>query len=267
MKKLILFWIIAVVVTLAAAYYQRVTGPTYPISNEFIFGDKTYNYKFDRSHGGDGDHFVMVEIDDQSVTGVLQWKRYKTNDEWHEVEMKNEDGKLTGYLPHQPPAGKLLYRVILKSENEKRIIPSEPVIIRLKGDVPLFILIPHVIFIFGAMLLSNRTALECFVEKSSLKKYTLWTFGILIIGGMILGPVVQKYAFGEFWTGFPYGTDLTDNKTLIAFIGWMVALIAVFKSQKPKWYILVAAVIMFIIFIIPHSMFGSELDYSTLNGK
>ncbi len=177
MKKHILFWIIAVVVTLAAAYYQRVTGPTYPISGQFNFADKTYNYKFDRSHGGDTDNKVSVEIDDQSVTGVLQWKRYKTNDEWHEVEMKNEGGTLTGFLPHQPPAGKLLYRVILKSENEERIIPSEPVIIRFKGEVPLFILIPHVIFIFGAMLLSNRTALECFVEKPNLKKYTLWTFG------------------------------------------------------------------------------------------
>ncbi len=93
----------------------------------------------------------------------------------------------------------------------------------------------------------------------------IWQF--LLLGGMILGPVVQKYAFGEFWTGFPYGTDLTDNKTLIAFIGWIIALIAVFRSQKPKWYILIAAIIMFIIFIIPHSLLGSELDYSTLNDK
>jgi hypothetical protein len=50
---------------------------------------------------------------------------------------------------------------------------------------------------------------------------------------MILGPVVQKFAFGEYWTGFPFGTDLTDNKTLIAFIGWIIALVAVFKSEKP----------------------------------
>lgn len=265
MKKSVLFWILALLITLAAAYYQRLTGPTYPISSKFVFINETYSYRFDRSHGGDNDHKVTLKVNDPYISGTLQWKRYKTNDDWHFVEMENKDGELSGYLPHQPPAGKLMYQVILKSGDKNKIIPAEPVIIRFKGDVPLFILIPHVIFIFGAMLLSNRTAFECFIKNPNLKKYTIWTFIILFIGGMILGPVVQKYAFGEFWTGFPFGTDLTDNKTLIAFIGWIVALIAVFKSDKPKWYVLVAAIIMFIIFIIPHSLLGSELDYSKLN--
>jgi hypothetical protein len=40
---------------------------------------------------------------------------------------------------------------------------------------------------------------------------------------MILGPVVQYYAFGEFWTGVPFGWDLTDNKTLVAVIFWALA--------------------------------------------
>lgn len=265
MKKSVLFWILALIITLAAAYYQRLTGPTYPINGKYVFNDQTYSYRFDRSHGGDTDHKVVVKVNDSSISGTLQWKRYKTNDDWHFIEMENRSGEIVGYLPNQPPAGKLLYQVILKSFDKIKIIPAEPVIIRFKGDVPLFILIPHVIFIFGAMLLSNRTAFECFVEKPNLKKYTVWTFIILLIGGMILGPVVQKFAFGEYWTGFPFGTDLTDNKTLIAFIGWIIALIAIFKSEKPKWFVIVAAIIMFIIFIIPHSLLGSELDYNTLN--
>lgn len=265
MKKSVLFWILALLITLAAAYYQRITGPTYPVSGSFIFNSETYSYRFDRSHGGDTDHKVTVNVNDVSVSGTLQWKRYKTNDDWHFVEMENNSGEMVGYLPNQPPAGKLLYQIIIETNENKKILPAEPVIIRFKGNVPLFILIPHVIFIFGAMLLSNRTAFECFIEKPNLKKYTIWTFIILFIGGMILGPVVQKYAFGEFWTGFPFGTDLTDNKTLIAFIGWLAALIAVYKSEKPKLYILVAAIIMFIIFIIPHSLLGSELDYNSLD--
>ena len=39
---------------------------------------------------------------------------------------------------------------------------------------------------------------------------------LLAVGGFILGPLVQNYAFGELWTGVPFGWDLTDNKTLIA---------------------------------------------------
>jgi len=264
MKKSVLFWLLALAITLAAAYYQRSTGPTYPIENKFTFYGKNFSYKFDRSHGGDSDHPVSVEVQDHIINGTLKWKRFKTNDEWNFIRMQNEDGKLLAYLPNQPPAGKLEYQVILSAVESEKIIPAKPVVIRFKGDVPPLVLIPHIIFIFAAMFLSNRTALECFVEKPKLKKYTVWTFILLLLGGMILGPIVQKYAFGEYWTGFPFGHDLTDNKTLIAFIGWIAALIAVFKSEKPKWYILIAAIIMFIIFIIPHSLFGSELDYSKL---
>ena len=79
---------------------------------------------------------------------------------------------------------------------------------------------------------------------------------------MILGPIVQKYAFGEFWAGIPYGWDLTDNKTLIAFVAWIVAIVFNRKKQK-RWLIVVAALVTIIIFSIPHSMYGSELNYQT----
>ena len=40
-------------------------------------------------------------------------------------------------------------------------------------------------------------------------------FATLGLGGMILGPIVQKYAFGAYWTGIPFGHDLTDAKNLV----------------------------------------------------
>ena len=82
---------------------------------------------------------------------------------------------------------------------------------------------------------------------------------------MIFGPIMQKYAFGEFWTGVPFGIDLTDNKTLIAVIGWIIALIAIKKSSNPKGWIIFASVLMFIIYLIPHSVLGSELDYNEID--
>ena len=96
------------------------------------------------------------------------------------------------------------------------------------------IIIPHVILIFMAMLFSTRTGLEFFNKEPNYKKLAYWTFGLLILGGMIFGPIMQKYAFGAFWTGVPFGIDLTDNKTLIAVIGWIIALVAIKKSAKPK---------------------------------
>jgi hypothetical protein len=112
------------------------------------------------------------------------------------------------------------------------------------------------------MLFSTGSALLAMVKVPSFRKYGIWTLILLSAGGMILGPVVQKFAFGELWTGVPFGWDLTDNKTLIAFLFWLLAVIMNLKKERPQYTIL-AAVILLLVYSIPHSLFGSELDYET----
>ncbi|MBI4877207.1 MAG: hypothetical protein HY822_21445, partial [Acidobacteria bacterium] len=93
---------------------------------------------------------------------------------------------------------------------------------------------------------------------------TLWTVGFLLVGGMILGPVVQKYAFDAFWTGWPFGHDLTDNKTAVAFVAWVGAWVASARSRNPRRWMVFAALVTLAVFLIPHSVLGSELDYSKM---
>jgi hypothetical protein len=137
-----------------------------------------------------------------------------------------------------------------------------PVVIRFKGSVPSFVLIPHIIFMFIAMIFSTGAGFLSIIKHPSYKKYALYTLILLTVGGMILGPVVQKYAFGELWTGIPFGWDLTDNKTLIALLFWVLAVYMSWKYDKPL-YTALAALVLLLIFSIPHSMFGSELDYAS----
>jgi hypothetical protein len=267
MNRSVLFWIVAIVITVLSAYYQRVTGPTYPLSGKILIDNQQIDYHLLTSHNSSDDCLIKIDIKDDSYSGFLEWKRFKTNDEFTKVVMTNRDGILSASLPKQPPAGKLQYRIILQKDNESFEIPTEQkfVVIRFKGEVPLYILIPHIIVMFGAMLLSTRTGLEVFNKGPRLKIFTIWTIALLIIGGMILGPITQYYAFGEFWTGIPFGIDLTDNKTLIALIGWLIAAFALKKSSNPKWWIIGASVLVFIVFLIPHSVLGSELDYNKID--
>jgi hypothetical protein len=60
------------------------------------------------------------------------------------------------------------------------------------------------------------------------------------------------------------GFDLTDNKTLIAMLGWVAALIAGRGSKPARAWIVAASVLMLVVFMIPHSLFGSELKYADL---
>ncbi len=266
MKKKIILWILAVLITIVTAIYQRVTGPTYPISGKVKLAEQEIDYKLNRSHGGNDDYKIEIKVNDSNINGTLYFKRYKTQDDWTLVKMGHEGSNLTASLPYQPPAGKLEYYLELNDENAKAKFPSDnSVVIRFKGAVPSNILIPHIIGMVLAMLLSNRTGLEFFNKNANFKKLTLWTIGFLLVGGLIFGPIVQKYAFGEYWTGFPFGHDLTDNKTLIAFIGWLVALFMYGKSKVPKIWALFGAIILLVVYLIPHSVMGSEIDYNKLD--
>jgi len=264
MKRSVLFWFLAVIITLLSAYYQRVTGPSYPFSNKINIDNQEIAFHLDRSHSSSGDCEIKIETNNPSLSGILEWKRFKTDDDFTKVELKNEKGLLSASLPKQPAAGKLQYRITLNNNNAVYEIPAEEkyVIIRYKDDVPLFILIPHIIAMFGTMLLSTRTGFEILNKEPRLKIYIYWTIGFLITGGMILGPITQLYAFGALWTGIPFGIDLTDNKTLIALIGWLVAAFMLKRSPKPERWVLGASVLLFLIYLIPHSVLGSELDYN-----
>jgi hypothetical protein len=266
MKRTTLLWILSFVVTVVVAVFQRVTGPSYPLSGTCTLGETVVPFRLERSHGGESDAPVSIRTDDNQIHGALEWKRFKTIDVWRSVPMVHDHGVLTAMLPHQPPAGKLQYRIQLTRGDLTETVPgAEPVTIRFRGGVPLWVLIPHVIFMFSAMLFSTRAGLEFFNSEPNLEKLALWTVGLLFLGGLLLGPAVQWYAFDAWWTGWPSGTDLTDNKTAVALLGWIIALVAIHRRRHERVWALGASLLLLVVYLIPHSMLGSELDYSTLD--
>ncbi len=258
-------WTIAILIFLASAVYQRLTGPTYPVRGSAEVAGETVRYRLARSHGGPTDFTVSLRVPTDTISATIAYKRYKTRDPWTEIQMVRQGEILSADLPHQPPAGKLQYRITLQAGAERIAIPSdEPIVIRFKGAVPLPILLAHIFFMSVAMILSNRTGLEAIRSGPNIRTQILATLVTLFIGGLILGPIVQWYAFGAFWAGWPFGHDLTDNKTLVAFIFWVVALIAVRRQRGARFWTVTAALVTLAIYLIPHSVLGSELDYSEM---
>jgi hypothetical protein len=96
-----------------------------------------------------------------------------------------------------------------------------------------------------------------------MRRYAYLTCGALLLGGFILGPLVQRYAFGAWWTGVPFGWDLTDNKTLIAGLAWSWAVVRMRGGREARGAILAAALVTLAVFSVPHSMFGSQIDWRT----
>ena len=256
MKKYV-YWLLAIVITLVLSIYQRMTGPTHPKRVAVELNGESYKIKLPRS-GVQHDEILTLKGVPSNTNAQLHYRRYPTSDDYTTVNFVWKDGEYQAVLPVQPVAGKLQYYITVDGKDYPA---DEPLVIRFRNDVPAYILVPHILLMFAAMLFAVYTFLLVITRKT----YRRWlkiTVGTLFVGGFILGPLVQHVAFGPWWAGFPYGTDLTDNKTLLSFL-FFVAALATMKWKYNKWVVGLAVLFMIVIFSIPHSTYGSEYDYTT----
>ena len=217
MKK-VLFWILAVVITLGASIYQRKTGPTNPKYETVNLAGEEYRFKLPRS-GGETDCSVvlkgfgtpaMIDSLGLQVDAVMYWRKYPGGGDYTAVKMLPAEDGLTAFLPVQPAAGKLEYYIELQTfrkddtqslSTRTMLGYADPLIIRFKSDVPAWALIPHILCMFISMLFGAYAFLCALGNMPQYRKYTLLSFWLLVLGGFVFGPIVQKYAFDIFWSG------------------------------------------------------------------
>lgn len=267
-SKSIIFWVLSFLLMAGAAIHQRGTGPTYPVRGKIQIGQDEIKYRLIRTWEGDTDARIIIKAPSQDIEGLSRHKRFRSHDDWSEkIPMVREGENLIAYLPNLPPAGKMTYEIYLGSGGNFVNLTKEPSILRYKGVVPKAVLIPHIFIIFLAMMFSTRTGFEALTKGKNLVNYAMWTVILFGIGGMIFGPIIQKFAFGAFWTGWPFGTDLTDNKSLATFVIWVMAWLQVRRNPNRRGWVIVASLALIATFLIPHSMMGSELDFTEIDAQ
>jgi hypothetical protein len=96
----------------------------------------------------------------------------------------------------------------------------------------------------------------------------VWGTITFFITGFPIGIWVSSQVFGGWgWTGIPFGWDVTDNKTLIVFLYYLIIILLtrnhLFKREGVKNVIgdrtfakltIIGTVFTLIVFIIPHSI-------------
>ncbi|HPQ38906.1 MAG TPA: hypothetical protein PLV45_00905 [bacterium] len=260
-----LIWVAALALTLGSAMHQRNTGPTHPLRGEFTMNGSVYSFKLRRNPTTDAPLQVKVPLP-PGGTGVLTWREYPTDWEWKTVPLAETNGIGTATIPIQPVAGKVEYFIeITLPDTDPIRLPSvgRPAIARYKDPVPAWALIPHVLLMFAAMLISNRLGLGGLFRERVRRRLIIAAFVTLTLGGFLFGPIVQYYAFGAAWTGWPVGTDLTDNKVAVNWLVWLIPLGLMRKPRLCRISVLFAALVTLAIYLIPHSLLGSEYDYKS----
>jgi hypothetical protein len=259
-------WIAAFAVTVLLAVFQRMTGPSHPFRGTTVLANgETISFKLPRSNEGRETLRIAVPRPSGVSAATLEWRRFPTDEPFRSQAMTaTADGELETRIPPQPAAGKVEYRILLESGGEIHSFPaSETVVARYRGGVPASVLIPHILIMFSSMLVSTRALFEVLRPGAPRARVlVLVSMALLVVGGLVLGPIVQRFAFGAYWTGWPLGHDLTDNKTLIAFLAWLPATVLAWRKARTRITVALGWVVMMGVFLIPHSARGSQLDWS-----
>jgi hypothetical protein len=269
----VILWVVAVALMLATAYYQRRTGPSNPVRGQFEVAGVMYRYGLTRNAATSADARIAIPAPSTSIAGALHFKRYRTQDDFTTVPLRAVNGELVGQLPAQPAAGKVEYYLTLAGPDGPIRVPQAArgsVVLRFKDPVPLYVLVPHIALMFLSMVFGLRTGLAALFAPGRMRRLAWITLGGMSLGGMVLGPIAQKYAFGAYWTGFPYGYDLTDNKVLIMWLVWLAACAAIgfragARERLARWVVAIAALVVIVVYAIPHSAQGSELDWEEVD--
>jgi hypothetical protein len=172
-------------------------------------------------------------------------------------------------VPEKPLTTRYLYRfeaTLGKEPGAPRAIlareDGSPMMVKFKGPVPAGIVVFHVLGMFGGfflLMLSLFHSVNLASGRGSPEKAarTAWGAWILMfIGGVPLGFAMNYYAFGVMWEAFPFGKDVTDNKTQIALILWgLAALILSRKGGRKAGLVgITAGLAVLAVFLIPHSL-------------
>lgn len=276
----LLLWLLALAFAVAVFLHQNRTGPTYPLRGTVDTGLGPVAFTFLRSEEiGTPLQIMLRDPVPRGLTGEVQWRRYKSSDPWSTTPMtpgrfrftrRGDAEEVSGLgvaLPSLPErAGKYEYFVHLDDGSGPRSVTGpKPVYARYKAAVPRAVLVPHILVIFLSLSLALRTGLQA-LRGGPLKGLLWTTIGTLLAGAFVLGPIVQWYAFGVWWSGVPFGYDWTDNKVLVELAAWIVAAALLGKAGRDRAAVLAATAVTLAIYLIPHSIFGSEYDYTKGSG-
>lgn len=155
------------------------------------------------------------------------------------------------------------------------------------GAVPIYVLGPHLLFIFATFFAVSMAALSALplvtgrtTDCYPAARWLFWSVVFSFLGCYPFGIPMNWYAFGGTWEGVPFGTDATDNKTQLMLVylvfAWLAGLGSFYKLKEgrdlyaPRTFGLVGLgglCFTLLIYAIPHSIqFSAGLTYAVCYG-
>lgn len=279
------FWriLVAIIFTLLLLGFARKTTTVQSVHKTVEKSGILIDHNTVPKKIGDGDAVISVK-----VIGAKEVKLfYKIeNGEFRSVNMGLKEGEsdlFVAFIPYQKKGTQAWYYIEARKQigdtkltvslPDKNSPNFKPILLKFEGNVPPYIIVSHVFCNFAGIffsVLAIFSTVDLMRGKSTLKKsvlFSLLTFIFLFTGFLLVGSALNSFAFGVMWEAFPFGSDITDNKSQIILLFWVVTLFLVkgtifgkdpsknLVSEKTySTMVIISFVVTVIMYLIPHSI-------------
>jgi hypothetical protein len=146
-------------------------------------------------------------------------------------------------------------------------------LIKYKGEVSVTVLILHILCMFAAFFFIVEAMIGAVImtvkgeDRDFTVAQTRWVLLFTFLGGWPLGFALNWQRFGMLWEGFPFGYDITDNKTQLIAVFWLIVAAMSWKSficrrtgkdmagdRLFAGTVMTASILSLILYLVPHSL-------------
>jgi hypothetical protein len=218
---------------------------------------------------------VRLSGDQAAQVGGVLFYQIDKGTEQSTIMNHSDEVTLVGNLPAGEIGQRLNYRIELSLNGTLKasMAPANErgYLLKYKGPVSSFVLLPHILLMFAGVFSSFMAlfyGFDLILGKKKVKQAAiavLLSFFCGFIGGVLIGIEVSHEVFGgSGWGGWPLGNDVTDTKTEIFLLFWLVAMIFGWLGLSGKKLkisnkafgsmIIVSFIVTLAAFLIPHSI-------------
>jgi hypothetical protein len=265
MKKNIILWLGAIIITFLAGYMHNVTGPDYPVSGTIGIKGQMVTFKFDKIYRGNDSYNVFIRSDVKNISAFLLWqnvadpfvalgpRKNQAAPIWHRDVMTDSGFLIKGKIPHHNPGDKVAYRVELNYFGKQYFLPEDkPVTIMFLGHVNSSVMNIFYIVLFGGLILAVRTGLEVFKDKPKIGIYTIFTMIFFFLYTVCMVPLKRTYELNAINHFVPPVNLLITYQSVLLFLIWIIGLVLIFNFKGNRIIPLFFSSLTLIIYILVH---------------
>jgi len=248
MKRPLILWSAALLLTFLTGYIQSGTSEFYPVTGTIGIDEKKVSYRFEKLYNGKDNYKFIIRTDNPGIKCFVKWKNEMVKN-WNSIEMKKKDEAFIAEIPRQEAGKKIFYFAEISKGEKKFVVPDKPVLLLFQGYVPSMISSLSFFTLFAGLLLSFRTGLEFFNENQKIKKLTLFTTSFFFLYTIAVTPLKKSFELNAINNKVVPVTSLFDLQSILLFLLWIAAMIIIFKAKDPKKPIVIFSILTVSVFL------------------